>query len=229
MFKSKIPQRIQRLGCAVGGYTTILLLLSTVKLSVAANTQKDIYAFANKTTQRAANYQTQAKSFSDFSAANIDQYKDYALTMGQRSQAVAPKVQTKPGMMIFVSLGMPAIALRQIAEQAHHYGIPVMIQGFVENDLRKTQQRILEILQPKNQKPIMGGYVIDPNWFKRYRIKQVPAFVVTSQIAPCEREYCSQEHYDILHGNISVQHALEILSSKGELSSIARKILAGRQ
>jgi len=208
---------------------SVTLSLISINASAVGNTQKDIYAFANQTSQRASSYQSQAQTLSDFSAANIDQYKDYALQMGQRSQAVAPIAQKEPGMMIFVSLGMPTIALRQIAEQAHHYGIPVMIQGFVQNDLQKTQQRILEILQPNNQKPIIGGYVIDPNWFKRYHITQVPAFVATSQTIPCEQHYCPAERYDVLHGNISVQHALEILSTKGECANIARKLLVGHK
>ena len=228
MLKTKIEKTIKRMNQR--WFFAAILLLSSISLSFAAhNTQKDIYAFANHTAQRATSYEQQAQSLSNFSEANMGQYKDDALKMGQRSQSVAPKTQSEPGMMIFVSLGMPTVALRQIAEQAHHYGIPVMIQGFLQNDLRKTQQRILEILYPKNQKPIIGGYVIDPNWFKRYRITQVPAFVVTNQMAPCQDQYCPQAHYDILHGNISVMQALEIISNKGTLSAITKAILAGRK
>lgn len=228
MIKTKIKQSLKHM--SQRWFFSAVLLLSCISLNFAAkNTQKDIYAFANHTAQRATSYEQQAQSLSNFSEANMNQYKDYALKMGQRSQAVAPKTQTEPGMMVFVSLGMPTVALRQIAEQAHHYGIPVMIQGFLQNDLRKTQQRILEILYPKNQKPIIGGYVIDPNWFKRYRITQVPAFVVTNQTAPCQDQYCPQAHYDVLHGNISVMHALEIINNKGTLSAIAKSILAGRK
>lgn len=179
---------------------------------------------------------SRAKAYQDSSISMQRDAFERALPYRQESldinrivqQSIQPKTNYAHGAMVFVSLGMPTLALRQIAVEANKYGIPVMIQGFYKNNLKLTEDRIAEILQPKNQQPIQGGYAIDPNWFKRYHITQVPAFVVTNQQMPCLGDSCPVEKHDILYGNISLTQALEIIAKKGELSAKARSLLAVR-
>lgn len=117
-----------------------------------------------------------------------------------------------PQAIVFVSLGMPDLSLKQIIQDAERYQIPVVIRGLYENSFRKTAEKMFDLVKEKNK----GGISINPLWFKKYNIKSVPAIVVG-------QDYGAKT--DVVYGNIPLKQALSIIAERGEVSDIARDIL----
>ena len=104
--------------------------------------------------------------------------------------------------MLFVSLGMPKLVLRQYLVQSKQYAIPVVIRGLLGNSYPKTTKRIYEILHPHNKQPIKSGIEIDPIWFRQFNIKVVPALVLNDGSQSC-----------VIYGNLKLPKLLEIIKN----------------
>jgi type-F conjugative transfer system pilin assembly protein TrbC len=117
---------------------------------------------------------------------------------------------------IFVSFSMPEPSLKQIIADADYYRVPVVIRGLYKNSLKETANKIFALTKENNK----GGILINPGWFKKYAIKSVPAFLLTTS-----REDNSDG--DLVYGNIPLKRALIIISEKGEYAKEALRILAG--
>ena len=140
------------------------------------------------------------------------------------------KEEPQQGALIFVSFSMPKASLKQILVQAKAYHIPVVIRGLVNNSFVETKASLDKILREKTKSEkigesiLNGAVALNPMWFRQFKIKQVPAFVVYSRGASCPLgKSCDNVKYDVLYGNISVDQALDIFKSKGSssLSAIA--------
>lgn len=107
--------------------------------------------------------------------------------------------------MLFVSLGMPKLALRQYLIQSQIYHIPLVLRGLLENSYPKTAETIFTLLHPKNEHEIKGGFEIDPLYFRQYHISTVPALVVYNQ-----------NHYTVVYGNIPIQKLLQTIAIKSQ-------------
>ncbi|MCF6768395.1 type-F conjugative transfer system pilin assembly protein TrbC [Thiotrichales bacterium 19S11-10] len=160
---------------------------------------------------------TQAQKLGDL---GLGKFKTYQSMLDQfQSQYKKEKYLKKryQGFIIFASLGMPMASLKALVKQADQYGVPVVIQGLYQDSLKVTTNKIFELVKPEHKGDrISGGIMIDPNWFKVYQIKKVPAFMVTNEIKPCKSKFeCKPSDYDILYGNISINDALRIFKKKG--------------
>ena len=119
--------------------------------------------------------------------------------------------------MLFVSLGMPKLALRQYVIQSKLYHIPLVLRGLLENSYPKTAKTIFDILHPKNSNVIKGGFEIDPLYFRKYHISTVPALVINNQ-----------NNYTVVYGNIPIQNLLQTIATKSQdadLKNQARQYL----
>lgn len=99
---------------------------------------------------------------------------------------------------VFLSLSMPQNSLQAWTAQANKNHIPVVLRGFVENDLKKTLNRI-QAINPKHPPKIE----INPLLFKRFNIHQAPAVV---------RVY--QHQITQLYGDTDLAYALAQLEKK---------------
>lgn len=99
----------------------------------------------------------------------------------------------EPKAMLFVSFSMPSTLMKDYMRQTPHYGIPLVIRGLKDNDFRKTAEMIYEIGRENTK----AGFLINPLWFKKFNIKQVPALVVGTP-----------EKFDVITGNLSIETAL---------------------
>lgn len=119
----------------------------------------------------------------------------------------------KKSAMLFVSLGMPKLALRQYLIQSKKLGIPLIIRGLLQNSYPVTAKRIYQILHPKNifQKPISGGFEIDPVYFRKFHVLVVPALVVTSG-----------KKNSIVYGNIPILKLLTLIASNSKNTVIQK-------
>lgn len=116
-----------------------------------------------------------------------------------------------PQAVIFVSLSMPNLSLKQIINDAAAYHIPVVVRGLVDNSLKKTVTRIFELVKERNK----GGILLNPLWFKRYDITAVPACVVTEE-----------NNFDVIYGNLRLQKMLELIATNGTTKKTAQDILS---
>ena len=116
---------------------------------------------------------------------------------------------------IFVSSSIPKKNLISLAIAAKKHNAYLVMRGLIENSYPKTTAYLQEIIEKSN-----NGFVIDPELFKLYQIKQVPAFVVSNKIEHCPSlEDCKAPKYDKLVGNVSVHYALEQIVKNGELAN----------
>jgi len=108
---------------------------------------------------------------------------------------------------VFVTLSMPN--LKALVADAKRYNAALVIQGLKDNSFMKTANHLKEILKEESE-----GILIDPTLFRKYNVKKAPTFVIATDDA-----------YDKLSGNVSIQYALNKIASDGELGHLAKELL----
>ena len=136
------------------------------------------------------------------------------------------------GAMLFVSLSMPESLLLQMADEAHHFGIPVLLRGLVNNKMPDTLHLIAKLKQDAGKKKLtFDGFEIDPVWFQQFNITAVPALVVTKRPAHCmAQSLCPNQPFDVLYGNLAIEESLMRMEKNGspELKAVAKNSLMAR-
>ena len=100
-------------------------------------------------------------------------------------------------LLIFVSFSMPQESLKALMTQAQKHGVRVVMRGLIENSWKKTREKLSEIGLPIE---------IDPEAFQKYGVSAVPTFVKVTH-----------DGFDSLGGNVTLDYALEVFSSKDAL------------
>ncbi len=150
-------------------------------------------------------------------------------------QPLLPEAQRTPAqVMMFTTLTLPDIALKQQLVQADRLGVPLILQGVLPDGFPATVARITGLLGltvDEQGQPVgterEGGFAIMPEWFTRFNIQAVPATIVIRAgrcdgVAPC-----GETDFDIVHGHLSLYDALDILVD-GDVPDIAAQTLARR-
>lgn len=114
----------------------------------------------------------------------------------------------RPQLYVFVSFSMPDESLTAYMKDAHQVGGALVLQGLYHNSFSATTQKVIQLL-PKKQ----GGLLLDPNLFRRFKIKKVPAILMTDKAcldeATCDR-------YAVIYGNITLSYALQEIASRDQ-------------
>ena len=108
-------------------------------------------------------------------------------------------------LIVFVSLGMPDAALKQLALEAEKTKARLVIRGLIDNSFKTTMTRLQELKIPVE---------IDPTLFDLFEVKRVPTFI-RCKMSP---EGAVKENHDRLTGNIFIRDALEKFKQWGELT-----------
>lgn len=138
------------------------------------------------------------------------------------------KPQGAEGAVLFVSLSMPDSLLFALADEAALFNIPVVINGLVDGDFKKTIETFKRLnTEAKKQHLNFKGLSIDPVWFTQFQIKSVPALIVTERPESCSvGKECTNQPFDVVYGNASLKKALKLIAEKGDsAASRAQKIL----
>lgn len=107
--------------------------------------------------------------------------------------------------MMFISFSMPEKLLIDIYQEAEELAIPVVLNGLVDDDFKKTMKKMYEIGKKFPHLAIQ----IDPVSFKKYGITQVPALAVIGV-----------DDAKVVYGNITISDALkEVKKDSGEHSN----------
>lgn len=119
------------------------------------------------------------------------------------------RVRHAPKIVLFLSLGMPTLVLRQYFKQAHLLHIPVVLRGMYEGNMHETGKRLYDVLNPKEGKKIIGGAQIDPLWFRQYDIKVVPALVASVGF-----------ENSVVFGNVPIKKQLQLIKQKSSYAPV---------
>lgn len=110
----------------------------------------------------------------------------------------------KEDILVFVSLSMPEQSLKLWSQQVEKIGASLTIRGFVDNSIQATTQRAVKLFSESNN----GGFSVDPEKFRQYKINAVPAVVLVSG-----------QDFDVVYGDTSLEAALEHIKNKGSAAS----------
>ena len=131
-------------------------------------------------------------------------------------------------ILVFASFAMPAPSLRQIMEDAERYQAQVVMRGFVDNSVFKTEAALAEVFGDVSD---AKGFAIDPTLFRRFNVQAVPIYVVLNgPLDACESPGCGEDApplHDRVSGNIELHAALELVArANGDAQVVAQALLA---
>lgn len=210
------------------------ILLSAVFL--VGTSHANVNDFINEAADSGAQ---QKNSVSDDTLArfNAASNKSYAqnqtlieqiIQSSRQSSPAAQKGQYIDGAVLFVSFSMPEQLLFTLAQEAAAYKIPVVVNGLIDGDFKKTITTFSQLHdRAKKEKIAFNGVSIDPLWFEQFHITAVPALVVSKRPSSCGQQLlCREQTYDVVYGNASLKNSLQLIARKGETASdLAQKIL----
>lgn len=113
--------------------------------------------------------------------------------------------------LIFVSFSMPKDSLLAYLRDAKKQHAALVICGLINNSFQKTFRAVNDLVQESKG----DGVLLNPLWFKKFKIKQVPAVVVINKDSHCLKESnCSESNYSVLYGDISLNSALNEIANR---------------
>lgn len=132
-------------------------------------------------------------------------------------------------ILIFVSFSTTKKSLEAYLRDARTIGASVIIRGLIDNSFQKTFQAMTELVKASGGQ----GVELNPIWFKRFHIHNVPAVVVIPPGSDCFlNEQCyADKNYDVMTGDIILSAALKYLRDRGiakEVEQTAIDKLEGR-
>ncbi|EHG5641076.1 type-F conjugative transfer system pilin assembly protein TrbC [Salmonella enterica subsp. enterica serovar Chester] len=135
-----------------------------------------------------------------------------AQSLLQQQRTASQRNKKQPVALYFVSFSIPEEGLLRMLPEARSLNIPALVNGLIDNDMRKTASAVFRLTREKNT----GGVQVDPTQFARFGITTVPSLVVT----------CNDRAFDLVRGNIHLRQALERVAAEGECRETAKAILA---
>lgn len=209
----------------------LLALLCLLPVFSAANTNDYINAYQARGLQQAASIPKATlnalKTTSDESLIEHQPLIAEFLSHARTSHPPAKPVQAAPGAILFVSFSMPESLLFALADEAAAFDIPVVVNGLVDNDFKKTIERFARLHRDaKTQHRTFKGLSIDPLWFEQFHITQVPALVLSETGTCAPQTLCANQPFDVVYGNASIKQSLSLIRDKGDAApKLARAML----
>lgn len=129
--------------------------------------------------------------------------------------AYAEEPENAPRLYIFVSFNMPEQSLKLWASDAARLETSLLLRGFVDNDLKKTTAKTLELFGEKANIELL----IDPEKFQKFKIDVVPAVVIAApeKVAPTTEDTTDNAAppFDVVYGDTSLEAALNRIAKAG--------------
>jgi conjugal transfer pilus assembly protein TrbC len=121
--------------------------------------------------------------------------------------------QEDSALFILISFSMPPESIDRLAAQTGKAGATLVLRGVVDGSLKRTAEVAAEFVK----KYPGAQFQIDPTLFKRFAVKQVPAFVLT--IRPEDSNTCGKgcdprNTYASVSGDVTLDYALEYLAKQ---------------
>ena len=141
--------------------------------------------------------------------------------------SAAPGSPTTP-LRIFITLEMPRPSLRLLTDQAARSGAVLVLRGLKAQSMRQTIALVGELIGERQV-----AWVIDPEAFTRFGVRQAPTFVLALNDATgadaqgsCSSGCATPTGFVSVSGDVSLDYALEaILRRRPEAALLAEPIL----
>ena len=135
------------------------------------------------------------------------------------------------GVFVFASFSMPEPSLKAVLSDASQLGIPVVFNGFVDNSVIATEERVRSIYEGSD---ISHGFIIDPTLFTRFEVVAVPTVVTTMvNLDVCETSGCDEDavpDHDRAAGNVPLRFLLTVIAKGDTPNAIpVQVIMEGEQ
>lgn len=186
-------------------------LVLAASASAFAGPQQDNKAFFNDMLKLDRERHS-VLSTPDFAGAPVLSDKDsaYIAVLKKQQQQQGRPDAGEPAAMVFVSFSMPEDELRTRVSDAATLGVPVVLRGMVNGDMRQTGNRVAQLVKDTGK----GGVQIEPVAFRRYGITSVPVLLVT-----CDGKS------DRVQGDIDLGEALKKVAQDGDCAGFAQDVL----
>lgn len=133
-----------------------------------------------------------------------------------------------PPLRIFITLEMPRPSLRLLTDQAARSGAVLVLRGLKAQSMRQTIAVVGELIGERQV-----AWVIDPEAFTRFGVRQAPTFVLTlndetgvDAQGNCSSGCATPAGFVSVSGDVSLDYALEaILRRRPEAALLAEPIL----
>jgi len=148
---------------------------------------------------------TQADAHVDFSEL-VEQAK--------KTRKHARIVGGGPDLLVFVSFSMPGKSLKRLARQSEQAGAAIVLRGLVADAKGKPSFHATGVAVGRLGLERDQGFGVNPMVFKRFGVRQVPAFVLL--LAPdCQTcgDNFTPKHLKI-SGDVSLDYALRQMQSR---------------
>ena len=131
-------------------------------------------------------------------------------------------------LRIFITLDMPRASLQLLTDQASRAGAVLVLRGLKSQSMRQTVAIVGELIGERKV-----AWVIDPESFTRFAVRQAPTFVLTLNDATgsdtegsCGSGCVTPAGYASVAGDVSLDYALEaIMRRRPEATPQAEPIL----
>ncbi len=121
---------------------------------------------------------------------------------------------------VFVSLAMPDSHLIGIARDAYRSGMTIVLNGYMDGYPRnkdETQKRVLEINRACCGERGGAHWMINPPLYDRYKISNVPAFVIAKGASSSPMDYSK------VSGEMSIPIALRFFYQNSQIPEVKTK------
>ena len=140
------------------------------------------------------------------------------------AKAARLPLQEPPHLRIFISLSMPAPTLRRLGVQVERSGGTLVLRGLQDGSLTRTVAKLHELFGER-----LPALQIDPQAFERYRITQVPTFVLSKATAQleersCQASSCTRLSLVKIAGDVSLDYALGLMQQSPVFAPTARAL-----
>ena len=118
-------------------------------------------------------------------------------------------------LRIFITLDMPRASLQLLTDQAAQAGAVLVLRGLKSQSMRQTVAVVQELIGKRRV-----AWVIDPEAFTRFAVRQAPTFVLTLNDAAndmpgnCRRGCATPASFVSVAGDVSLDYALETIQRR---------------
>ncbi|KTD71813.1 putative conjugative transfer protein TrbC [Legionella steelei] len=210
------------------------VFFSSLFLAMASHANVNDFINEASATGKVAHDSVSQDTLAHWNAASNQSYAqnktliDQIIEQSRQGAPIAQKGQTVDGAVLFVSFSMPEPLLFSLSDEAASYKIPVVINGLIEGDFKKTITAFSMLhAKAKESKWAFNGVSVDPLWFEQFHITAVPALVVSKRPSTCGQQLlCSEQTYDVVYGNASIKNSLQLIAQKGDSANeVAQTLL----
>ena len=118
-------------------------------------------------------------------------------------------------LRIFITLDMPRASLQLLTDQAARAGAVLVLRGLKSQSMRQTVAVVQELIGKRRV-----AWVIDPEAFTRFAVRQAPTFLLTLNDASsdvqgnCRSGCATPTSFVSVAGDVSLDYALETLQRR---------------